>query len=196
VSSEERDILHAGGRFAFAYELWFDRGMLDRKRPTDIDVECPRRFEDPDRQKLTTLAELYETLSPSLLSALESPERSQSFKDSVRPLTLLLPFTLADHSSKFIHQLNQERSNMVFSAHRVAPGLLGLDAHLLRTQTNRLGNPKIQALLQNPKKPGEMYPIFAPILFPEMDCNNPAKVFQSKPLAGVRRYDPYLISYC
>ncbi|KAI0290360.1 hypothetical protein BC826DRAFT_1106339 [Russula brevipes] len=165
VSSEERDISRAGGRFAFAYELWFDRDVLDKERPTGIDTQCPRRFDDPDRQKLTALAELYESLSPTLQSALTSPLRSQSFKDI----------------------LNQERSNMVSTARRVAPGLLGLDPQLLRTRANRLDVPEIQALLQNPKKPGEMYPIFAPILFPGKDCNNLVKVFQAWPLAGLLR---------
>jgi len=85
-----------------------------------------------------------------------------------------------------MHQLNQERANMVSTARRVAPALLGLDPQLFRTRANRLDVPEIQAVLQNPKKPGEMYPIFAPILFPKKDCNNLAKVFQAKPLAGVR----------
>jgi hypothetical protein len=185
VSSEDRDISRAGGKFAFAYELWFDRGVLDMERPTGIDTQCSRRFDDPQRQKVTALAELYETLSPTLQSALTSPLRRQTFKEIVSPLTLLFLFTPADHSYKFMNQFNQERSNMVFTARRVAPGLLGLDPQLLRTRANRLDVPEIQALLQNPKKPGEMYPIFAPILFPGKDCNNLAKVFQASPLAGV-----------
>lgn len=97
MSSEERDISRAGGRFAFAYGLWFDRETLDQERPTGVDTQCPRRFDDPERQKITALAELYETLSPTLLSALTTPLRSQSFKDTVSPLALfcyLLPLII------------------------------------------------------------------------------------------------------
>jgi len=89
-----------------------------------------------------------------------------------------------------LHQLKQERSNLVHTARDVIDALLGPEFGFERKifQSNLSGrenNTKLQALLQNPMKPSEKYPLDAPILFPNQDCTNIGHIFEVKPLSGV-----------
>jgi hypothetical protein len=48
----------------------------------------------------------------------------------------------------------------------------------------------LEALLQNPKKPGEKYPVLAPMLFPDNNSES-LEVFQSDVLVNVRPGIPF-----
>jgi hypothetical protein len=54
----------------------------------------------------------------------------------------------------------------VYTARQVAAQLLKIDPSHFGSRAPRAGVPELEALLQNPKKPGERYPILAPMLFP------------------------------
>jgi hypothetical protein len=85
LSSEDRDIAHAGGMFSFAYEPWVDSGTLNIPRPTDIDTQSPTRYDNPHVQQIAVAAELYGSLSSNLQEALADPECTSTFKAIVSP---------------------------------------------------------------------------------------------------------------
>ena len=97
---EDKDISLAGGRFAFAYELWVDRSTLDRECPPNVDPLNPRRYEEAPLQDLAVIAEVYASLSPSLRACLTSKDRRESFKDTVRRNTSLR-FKCSNRSQRY-----------------------------------------------------------------------------------------------
>ena len=66
LSSEDKEISLAGGRFSFAYELWVDSKTLDLECPISVDTESPHRYDTALEQEMATIAEVYASLSPSL----------------------------------------------------------------------------------------------------------------------------------
>ena len=86
LSNEDKDILLAGGRFSFAYELWVDSKTLDLECPIGVDIESHRRYDgSPLEQEMAIIAEVYASLSPSLRLILSTPSRKESFKSVVSP---------------------------------------------------------------------------------------------------------------
>ena len=83
LSSEDKEISLAGGRFSFAYELWVDSKTLDLECPVGVDTESPHRYDTALEQEMATIAEVYASLSPSLRSILSTPSRKEAFKSVV-----------------------------------------------------------------------------------------------------------------
>jgi hypothetical protein len=91
---------------------------------------------------------------------------------------------------EFLHQLKQERSNTVYTACQVAAQLLKVDPSHFGSRAPRAGVPELEALLQNPKKPGEKYPILAPMLFPGNNSDS-LEIFQMDVLVYVSPGIPF-----
>jgi hypothetical protein len=96
-------------------------------------------------------------------------------------------------------QMTQECSNMVYSARTHAheifssyatftPSLFRCPAHAQRT-----GNPMLRALLQDPKKKDEEYPLFPRILFPDDTCKV-QDIFKSIVFVSVISLNPFHFS--
>jgi hypothetical protein len=85
LSSEDKEISLAGGKFSFTHELWVDPQMLDLECPVDVDIESPHRYENAVPQQMATIAEVYASLSPSLRLILSTPSRKEAFKSVVSP---------------------------------------------------------------------------------------------------------------
>jgi hypothetical protein len=85
LSSEDKEISLAGGRFSFAYELWVDSTTLDLECPIGVDIESPHRYDSALEQGMATIAEVYTSLSPSLRLTLSTPSRKEAFKSIVSP---------------------------------------------------------------------------------------------------------------
>jgi hypothetical protein len=85
---------------------------------------------------------------------------------------------------KFLQQLKQERANTVHTARQVAAQLLKIDPSHFGSRAPRAGVPELEALLQNPKRPGEKYPILASMLFPSNNSES-LEVFQADVLINV-----------
>jgi len=83
LSSEDKEISLAGGRFSFAYELWVDSKMLDLECPVGVDTKSPHRYDTALEQEMATIAEVYASLSPSLRSILSTPSCKEAFKSVV-----------------------------------------------------------------------------------------------------------------
>jgi hypothetical protein len=76
-------------------------------------------------------------------------------------------------------------------ARQIAGTLFNLSStSALRVQSadssERANDPELQALLQDPKKSEEVYPLLAPMLFPDGDCGNVGCLFQTQALMSVR----------
>jgi len=69
-------------------------------------------------------------------------------------------------------------------AHQVAAQLLKVDPSHFGSQAPHAGVPELEALLQNPKKPGEKYPVLAPMLFLGNNSKS-LEVFQADVLVNV-----------
>jgi len=85
-------------------------------------------------------------------------------------------------------QLSQERSNLVHAARQVINELLGPGFEQKTFRSNfpdRGSDPRLQALLQNPMKPTEKYPLDAPMLFPGSNCADIGHIFEVEPLFRV-----------
>jgi hypothetical protein len=95
---------------------------------------------------------------------------------------------------EFLHQLKQERSNTVYTARQVAAQLLKVDPSHFASRARRAGVPELEVLLQNPKTPGEKYPILAPMLFPDNNCQRLVEVFQADVLVNVSPGIPFAYS--
>jgi len=80
LSSEDKEILLAGGRFSFAYELWVDSKTLDLMCPIGVDIESPHCYDSALEQEMATIAEVYSSLSPSLGLILSTPLHKEAFK--------------------------------------------------------------------------------------------------------------------
>ncbi|KAI0299212.1 hypothetical protein BC826DRAFT_996021 [Russula brevipes] len=128
--------------------------------PPDVDPLSPLRYDYAETQSLAIVSELYESLTPALQEELATPSSRQSFKDA------------------FTCQFNQERSNAVHLARDIAGQLLNVDSRIIGSEPERVKSPVLLALLHNPKKPGEKYPLWASMLFSSQDCNHgePLKV--------------------
>lgn len=85
LSSEDKEISLAGGRFSFAHELWVDSETLDLECPIGVDIESPHRYDNATAQRMATIAEVYTSLSPSLKLILSMPSRKEAFKSVVSP---------------------------------------------------------------------------------------------------------------
>jgi hypothetical protein len=72
----------------------------------------------------------------------------------------------------------------VYTARQVAAQLLKIDPSHFRSRAPCTGVPELEALLQNPKKPSEKYPILAPMLFPGNNSES-LEVFRADVLANV-----------
>ncbi|KAI0284931.1 hypothetical protein BC826DRAFT_130280 [Russula brevipes] len=157
---DRKDVKHAGGRFSFAHELWVEDKIFNMARPPDVDPLSPLRYDYAETQSLAIVSELYESLTPALQEELATPSSRQSFKDA------------------FTCQFNQERSNAVHLARDIAGQLLNVDSRIIGSEPERVKSPVLLALLHNPKKPGEKYPLWASMLFSSQDCNHgePLKV--------------------
>jgi len=83
LSSEDKEISLAGGRFSFAYELWVDSKTLDLMCPIGVDIESPRHYDSALEQEMATIAEVYSSLLPSLGLILSTPSRKEAFKSVV-----------------------------------------------------------------------------------------------------------------
>jgi hypothetical protein len=73
---------------------------------------------------------------------------------------------------QFLHQAQQERANIVHAARQHAGEIFHLDPKYFRSRFKRADIPELQELLQNPNKPNEKYPLWAPMIFPQRDCNS------------------------
>jgi len=69
-------------------------------------------------------------------------------------------------------------------ARQVAAQLLKVDLSHFGSRAPHARVPELEALLQNPKKPGEKYPILAPMLFPGNNSES-LEVFQADVLINV-----------
>ncbi len=47
LSSKDKEISLAGGRFSFTYKLWMDPKMLDLECPIGVDIESPHCYNSP-----------------------------------------------------------------------------------------------------------------------------------------------------
>ena len=72
----------------------------------------------------------------------------------------------------------------MYTACQVAAQLLKIDPSHFGSRAPRAGVSELKALLQNPKKPGEKYPILAAMLFPGNNCES-LEVFQVNVLVNV-----------
>jgi hypothetical protein len=69
-------------------------------------------------------------------------------------------------------------------ARQVAAQLLKIDPSHFGSRAPRAGVPELEALLQNPKKPHEKYPVLASMLFPG-NSSDSLEVFQADALVNV-----------
>ena len=69
-------------------------------------------------------------------------------------------------------------------AHQITAQLLKIDPSHFGSRAPCAGVPELEALLQNPKKPGEKYPILAAMLFPGNNCES-LEVFQVDVLINI-----------
>jgi hypothetical protein len=77
---------------------------------------------------------------------------------------------------------------MVHNTHKVISELLGPGFECKTFQSSFTGHgsdPKLQALLQNPMKPTEEYPLDVALLFPDGDCTNIGHIFKVEALFRV-----------
>jgi hypothetical protein len=90
-SGKDKQISLAGGKFTFAYELWIDSGVLNVACPVGVNTQTHHRYDNAQAQEVAIVAELYESLSLGLQTALVMPSRKESFKESVSqpPLRLI-----------------------------------------------------------------------------------------------------------
>jgi len=72
----------------------------------------------------------------------------------------------------------------VYTARQVAAQLLKVDPSHFGSRAPHAGVPELEALLQNLKKPGEKYPVLAPMLFPGNNSES-LEVFQADVLVNV-----------
>lgn len=91
-SSNERETALAGGRFAFAFELWVDISIFDEERPSGVDPLNHHRYDSPLAKKLAITTELYESLPSHLHGALMDPRRRSAFAKLVSFLNLHLRY--------------------------------------------------------------------------------------------------------
>ena len=83
LTSKQKTIQHAGGRFAFAHELWIDCVMLNKLCPPRVIIIYPSHYDDEQIQKLTALAKLYKSLSLDLRVAISMLSCREGFKKLV-----------------------------------------------------------------------------------------------------------------
>jgi hypothetical protein len=188
LTAEETAIQHAGGRFAFAHELWIDRTILYKPCPPNVDISCPGRYEDDQKQEITALAEVHESLPSTLKDALSTPSRKETFIHHVS--YSVFDISLADLLHQFMAQHGKERAQLVHVARQVAGNILGLSpsSALCTRNANASGrgdDPELRALLHDPNKPGETYPLFAPLVFASKDCTDPRGLFRAEALVLV-----------
>jgi hypothetical protein len=192
LSTEEKQIAYAGEKFCFAHELWIKRETIQKPCPPGVDPNCPSRYESGDKvEEIATLTELYESLSSDLHTALSRPSSSGAFVRLVSPFFFFFDVPLADLLCKFWVQYRSQRAQLVSIARQVAGFIFDLSSTgALRVQSadspDRANDPELQALLLDPNKPGEMYPLLAPMLFPDRNCNNLPCLFQTQAFASVR----------
>jgi hypothetical protein len=92
LSSEDKAIAHAAYMFAFGHELFFDRSTFDKPyTPGKLDTSHPSRYANDNAQEAAALAELYESISPAVRTALTTPSRKESFKTFVSLLSVTYP---------------------------------------------------------------------------------------------------------
>ncbi|KAH9959377.1 hypothetical protein BGW80DRAFT_1464759 [Lactifluus volemus] len=154
LSGEDREITHAGGRFALIGELWVDAAILKFDRPMSVDPLNPARYESPREGEFAILAEVYESLPEHLQQALSDKKRQASF------------------ITTFHASLNQERANTIATARRIAGTILDLDGKYFDSRYDRTTVLELNELLHDPGKPGERYPLWPPLLFPLGDCRS------------------------
>ncbi|KAF8266403.1 hypothetical protein EI94DRAFT_1803102 [Lactarius quietus] len=153
VGVDDKEITLAGGRFAFAYELWVDGAILELERPSGVDPLSNQWYSETSTEKLAISEELYSSLSLHLQDALANERRRPSFKKT------------------FLQQVKQERANIVYTACSIAGELFSINPTYFRAMFNRAEIPVLQRLLQDPDKP-EKYPVLVPMIFPNRDCSN------------------------
>ena|SRR6266404_3535551 len=78
---------------------------------------------------------------------------------------------------QFLHQFNQERSNAAHTVRIYAAQIFSLKMQFFMKNFDCSNVPKLRALLEDPSKPDEKYPLLAPFLFPNNDVssNHPFK---------------------
>ena len=96
---------------------------------------------------------------------------------------------------QFLHQFNQERSNTVHLARTLAHQLFDLSPNYFMKNFDRTSAPEVRALLENLTKPGEKYPLWAPLLFPNNDVNS-IHPFRSAPLVSVCISIKHMLTKC
>jgi hypothetical protein len=170
-SGGEKDVMLAGGRFCFAYELWVDNLVFECDHPSGVDPLNHQCYLTPYTQEVAVTAKLYESLPPHLQEALMDQQRRPSFKKTISLLKSVSPL-LTNYFIQFLGQVKQERANIVSAACRAASNIFSLDSSYFHTKFDRTSVPQLQALPQNPNKPNEKYPLWAPMIFPGRDCNS------------------------
>jgi hypothetical protein len=191
-SAEEKQIIYAGEKFCFAHELWLLRDTIQKPCPPGMDPNCPGRYENGDKvEEIAILTELQSSLSPPLYTTLVTPGLSRSFAETVSPFLFDLDIPLADLLYKFWAHYKSQRAQLVSKACQVASHIFSLgptSAEHIQTADSllRANDPELLALLRDPNKPGEVYPLLAPMLFPGKDCANIEGLFQSIPVMKVR----------
>ncbi|KAI9441950.1 hypothetical protein BJY52DRAFT_1195037 [Lactarius psammicola] len=153
-SNNDRETTLAGGRFAFAFELWVDISIFDQERPSRVDPLNHHCYDSPLAEKLAITTELYESLPSHLHGSLVDPRRRSAF------------------AKLFLQQVKQERANMVHTARNVAGEILGIDPTYFRSKYKRANISELGELLRDTRNPEQGYPLWAAVLFPSRDCNS------------------------
>jgi hypothetical protein len=166
------------------------QATIDKPCPTSLGVDpnCPSRYEAEDNgqiEEIAILTELHESLPVNFQVILCTPSRSSAFAETVSPVFFDIP--LADLLCKFWARYRAQRAQLVSRARQVAGNIFklsGTSASNVQSSDalKRANDSELQALLQDPSKPGEAYPLLAPMLFPSKKCDDLKCLFQAEPL--------------
>jgi len=91
--SDDKEILLAGGWFAFAFELWVNATILNQERPSGMDPLSYHHYDSKLTERLTIITKLYNSLPSHLQAALRDPRQWKYFTkivSSLNPTSLLL----------------------------------------------------------------------------------------------------------
>ncbi|KAN0128296.1 hypothetical protein V8E53_013880 [Lactarius tabidus] len=168
LTGNDNDIALAGGRFFFMFELWVNGPNLKCERPSGVDPLNSQHYADGRSEAIAIAAELYSSLPPNLQEGLADPRRRPSFKKIASVL-----------NSTFLQRTMSERGTAVHAAHNIAGELFGVSPAFFRSRfAGRASIPELQGLIRDPTKQAEDYPLWAPMLFPDRNCEgeNPLAV--------------------
>ncbi|KAN0137280.1 hypothetical protein V8E53_004725 [Lactarius tabidus] len=153
LTSNVNDIALAGGRFFFVFELWVDGPNLECERPSGMDPLNSQHYADGCSEVIAIAAELYSSLPPNLQEGLADPRWRPSFKK------IFLQCTMS------------ERGTAVHAACNITGELFGVSpVFFCSCFAGRASIPELQRLIRDPTKQAEDYPLWAPMLFPDRNC--------------------------